>query len=156
MPPLKASIAKSVFITNRAIRVRCGKIERLIDGANRFAIFIRIRDNARRRRGTPSAEAEQMPLEEQASKFEIGEVVATPAALAALQAIGQTLPNLLARHQAGDWGDVADQVRSVNERGLVECFNLQSAYAVNRGQRLVVVTNGERTVTMIHLDHRVE
>ncbi len=101
-------------------------------------------------------EAEQMPLEEQAIKFEVGEVVVTPAAAAALEASGQTLAELLARHQAGDWGDVAEHVRTVNKRGLVEQFNLQSAFAVRHGQRLVVVTNCQRSVTMIHLDHWVE
>ena len=44
------------------------------------------------------------------------------------------------------------QVRAINERGLVEQFNLQSVYAVPSGQRLVVVTNRDRTLTMIHLD----
>jgi hypothetical protein len=100
-------------------------------------------------------EAEQMALEEHTAKFEVGEVLVTPAAMAALEASGQTLGELLARHQAGDWGDVADHVRTVNERALVEQFNLQSAYAVLHGQRLVVVTNRERTLTMVHLDHWV-
>ena len=62
---------------------------------------------------------------------------------------------MLARHQAGDWGDVTEQVRAVNERALAERFNLQSVYAVANGQRLVVVTNRERSRTMIHLDARV-
>jgi hypothetical protein len=96
-----------------------------------------------------------MDLEESATKFEVGEILVTPAALAALEASGQTLSELLARHRAGDWGDVADHVRIVNERALVEHFNVQSAYVVRHGQCLVVVTNRERTLTMVHLDHCV-
>jgi hypothetical protein len=92
------------------------------------------------------------PLEASNAKFKVGQVVITPAASAALEASGQTLAELLAQHQAGDWGDVSEQVRAVNERGLAESFNLQSVYVVAPGQRLVVVTNRERTVTMIHLD----
>jgi hypothetical protein len=85
-------------------------------------------------------------------KFEVGEIVVTPAASEALEAYGQRVSDLLARHQAGDWGDVSDQARAVNERALAERFNLQSVYAVSNGQRLIVVTNRERSRTMIHLD----
>ena len=87
-------------------------------------------------------------------KFDVGEVVVTPAASAALAAHGKRVDDLLARHQAGDWGDVTDQVREVNERALAERFNVQSIYAVANGQRLVVVTNRDRSRTMIHLDSR--
>jgi hypothetical protein len=84
-------------------------------------------------------------------QFDIGEVIVTPAATAALSANGSTADELLARHQSGDWGDVTQQVRQVNERGLVERFNLQSTYAMPDGQRVIVVTNHHRTTTMIHL-----
>ncbi len=85
-------------------------------------------------------------------KFDIGQVVITPAASAALESAGATLEDLLARHQAGDWGDVSPHEQRVNDRGLIEQFNLQSAYAVHAGARLVVSTNRDRTTTMVHLD----
>lgn len=87
-------------------------------------------------------------------RFDVGEIIVTPAASEALSANGQTLDGLLARHMACDWGDVSPQVRAVNERGLLEQFNLQSSYSMPDGRRLVVVTNHERTATMIHLDAR--
>ncbi|REK13050.1 MAG: type I restriction endonuclease subunit M [Planctomycetota bacterium] len=59
---------------------------------------------------------------------------------------------MLARHRRGDWGDVSAQVRRVNERGLVEQFNLHSSYSLPDGRRLVVVTSRDRATTMIHLD----
>ncbi|MGD9722418.1 MAG: hypothetical protein AB7O59_13015 [Pirellulales bacterium] len=92
-------------------------------------------------------------MEQTQQKFDIGQVVVTPAASAALQGIGLTLTAYLARHQAGDWGDVSHDERTVNERGLLEQFNLKSTYEVDRDRRLVVVTNGPRTLTMVHLDH---
>ena len=49
-----------------------------------------------------------------------------------------------------------NKARTVNERGLRERFNLQSSYALPSGQRLVVVTNAERTLTMVHLDQHAE
>jgi hypothetical protein len=86
------------------------------------------------------------------SKFETGQVVVTPAASAALQSHGHSVADLLARHQAGDWGDVSDQLRDINARGLTEQFNLQSVYAVGDGQHIIVVTNRDRSLTMVHLD----
>jgi len=85
-------------------------------------------------------------------RFDVGEIVITPAASGALAANEMILDDLLARHQAGDWGDVSAQVREVNERGLAEQFNLQSTYALPDSRRLVVVTNRQRTATTIHLD----
>ena len=87
-------------------------------------------------------------------KFQVGEVVITPAASAALEANALSIEDLLARHQVGDWGDVSQQLRTVNDRGLVEQFNLQSTYVLPTGERLVVVTNRDRTLTMVHLDSR--
>ena len=95
-----------------------------------------------------------MDIGTQNMKFEVGEIVITPMAAAALANSGQAFSDLLARHQTGDWGNVSDQLRSVNDRGLAEQFSLQSVYAMATGDRLVVVTNRERTITMVHLDLR--
>jgi hypothetical protein len=91
-------------------------------------------------------------VETDQAKFVVGEVVITPAASTALASNGQTLADLLGRHQAGNWGDVSPQARELNERALTECFNLESAYLLPSGHRLVVVTNRQRTLTMVHLD----
>ena len=85
-------------------------------------------------------------------RFELGEIVVTPAASAALAASGQRLEDLLDRHQRGDWGDVSPQVREVNERGVAAQYNLQSTYPLADGRRLVVVTTRDRSATMVHLD----
>jgi hypothetical protein len=85
-------------------------------------------------------------------KFEAGEIVITPAASLALEANGRSVDDLLTRHQAGDWGNVSDQIRRVNERGLVEGFGLRSTYLLDTGDRVVMVTNADRNLTMVHLD----
>jgi hypothetical protein len=92
-----------------------------------------------------------MRLTARTSKFELGELVVTPTASAALKAGGQTIDDFLARHQSGDWGEVSEQVRTVNERGVAEQFSLQSVYATGTGERLVIITTGDRSLTMIHL-----
>ena len=83
-------------------------------------------------------------------KFNVGEIVVTPAAAAILERNSLTVAALLARHQAGDWGEVSEQTRMVNERGVGEQFNLQSIYVLGSGERLSVVTHGDRSLTMIH------
>lgn len=56
----------------------------------------------------------------QQSKFAPGLMVATPAALAALEAVGCSTTTLLARHLAGDWGDVPPEDARMNNTAL-EC-----------------------------------
>ncbi len=85
-------------------------------------------------------------------KFDVGTIIITPAAAAVLTSNGVALGDLLARHQNGDWGEVSEAVRAVNERGLSDQFNLQSTYTMADGRRLVVVTDRDRTTTMVHLD----
>jgi hypothetical protein len=47
-----------------------------------------------------------MPSKQQQPKFSLGQTVATPGALDALSAVGQTPIDPLRRHIAGDWGDL--------------------------------------------------
>jgi hypothetical protein len=42
------------------------------------------------------------------AKFDIGQVVATPGALAALEEAEQNAFELLSRHASGDWGELSD------------------------------------------------
>jgi hypothetical protein len=90
-------------------------------------------------------------LQTRTPKFEVGEIVITPTASATLEADGQSIEDFLVRHQSGDWGDVSEQVRAVNERGLAEQFTIKSAYATPSGVRLIVITTGDRSLTMVHL-----
>lgn len=87
-------------------------------------------------------------------KFELGQVIVTPTADEALQASGQSASELLSRHQSGDWGEVSDQERRVNERGLARPMSLLSKYRTLRGDRVTVVTKADRTVTLVHIDPR--
>jgi hypothetical protein len=52
----------------------------------------------------------------------------TPGALAALQRNGENPFTFLARHQAGDWGEVDAHDRAENETSLKHGFRLLSAY----------------------------
>ncbi len=98
---------------------------------------------------------EQMQVAVRAKKFKTGEIVITPPASAALDASGLSASELVLRHQSGDWGEVSDVLRGINDRGIAEQFSLQSIYTIASFGRLVVVTNRERTLTTIHLDPQV-
>jgi len=46
--------------------------------------------------------------------FDLGQLVATPGALAALEKTGQNAMDLLSRHVRGDWGELPKGKRYVN------------------------------------------
>ena len=85
------------------------------------------------------------------SKFLLGRIVATPGALAALQATGQHPHEFLARHMQGDWGDVPDEDRQENELSLREGFRILSAYHTRLGERIWIISEADRSATTILL-----
>ncbi|HET8629969.1 MAG TPA: hypothetical protein VFL91_21320 [Thermomicrobiales bacterium] len=84
------------------------------------------------------------------AKFPLGQTVATPGALAALAAANLPAFALLARHAAGDWGEVDDFDREQNERALRDGDRLLSAYTVG-GERVWVITEWNRSATTLLL-----
>jgi hypothetical protein len=53
-------------------------------------------------------------------KFQLGQLVATPGALEAMQAAGQSPGYFLDRHVQGDWGMVCDDDKRANDQALVD------------------------------------
>ncbi|MGE0756067.1 MAG: hypothetical protein AB7F89_10745 [Pirellulaceae bacterium] len=92
-----------------------------------------------------------------AQKFDVGHVLATPAALAALEQAGQTPADVLSRHAAGDWGEglcATDQ--QLNDAALAAGSRLLSAYRLASGRKLWVITEavdeaGRRPATTLLL-----
>jgi hypothetical protein len=73
-------------------------------------------------------------------KFSLGRVVATPGALNALEESGQSPALFLDRHIQGDWGDVCDEDKAVNDTALVDGSRLLSSYTTLKGVKLWVIT----------------
>jgi hypothetical protein len=69
-------------------------------------------------------------------KFPLGQVVATPGALAAFEASGDQPLALLSRHVQGDWGELSPEDIAENELSLREGFRLLSAYKLSNGERI--------------------
>jgi hypothetical protein len=85
------------------------------------------------------------------TKFSLGQVVATPGALAALADAGQTPHEFIARHATGDWGELDDDDRCENERSLRDGCRLLSAYLLRNGTKIWVITEADRSSTTLLL-----
>ena len=77
--------------------------------------------------------------------FPLGQIVATPAALEAIEAAGQTPDFFLAKHASGDWGEVSKGDKKLNDEALVSGERLLSAYRTLRNERIWVITEADRS-----------
>ena len=57
----------------------------------------------------------------------------------------------LQRHLAGDWGEVDEHDRRENELSLIQGFRLLSAYTLNSGTKIWIITEADRSVTTLLL-----
>jgi hypothetical protein len=83
--------------------------------------------------------------------FELGQIVATPGALATLRKAGQQPGEFLTRHVNREWGDLSDEDRKENDYGLKHGFRLLSSYRTNEGDKLWILTESDRSVTTLSL-----
>jgi hypothetical protein len=60
--------------------------------------------------------------------FDLGQPVATPGALAALEKSGQSPMEFLSHHVTGDWGAIPEEDRKENQFSLEKGFRLLSSY----------------------------
>jgi hypothetical protein len=86
-----------------------------------------------------------------AAKFPLGRLAATPGALGAMRASGQTPEFFLAKHLAGDWGEVGAEDWRANDEALRHGDRLLSAYKTLKGVRLWVITEADRGSTVVLL-----
>ncbi len=89
-------------------------------------------------------------------KFSLGQVVATPGALHALQEAGQSPADFLSRHVVGDFGDLDAEDKDLNDRAIIDGSRILSAYKTLRGDKLWVITeaaddDGNRSATTLLL-----
>jgi hypothetical protein len=82
-----------------------------------------------------------------ATRFQLGRILATPGALAALTAAQVHPLKLLTRHAHGDWGDLHEFDRDANELALRQGLRILSAYALPTGDRIWIITEADRSVT---------
>jgi hypothetical protein len=85
------------------------------------------------------------------SQFPLGQVVATPGALAALDEAAVNAWDLLRRHQQGDWGNVPPEDAEENARSVVNGWRILSSYPVSENHRIWVITEADRSSTTLLL-----
>jgi hypothetical protein len=83
--------------------------------------------------------------------FLLGQVVATPGALAALEKTGQAPHEFLRRHVSGDWGTLPEEDIAENERALKHGYRLFSGYNLADDTRMWIITEWDRSVTTLLL-----
>lgn len=84
-------------------------------------------------------------------RFILGHVVATPGALETLQKVGLSPLALLSRHSRGDWGNMSKEDLQANEEAVVEGSRIFSAYQLPGGEKVWIITEGDRSSTCLLL-----
>ena len=80
----------------------------------------------------------------QASLFPLGQLFMTRGVI---EATIPVLP-LVVRHASGDWGDLSDDDRNLNERALAKGGErIFSAYNLSGGRRVWIITEADRAAT---------
>lgn len=90
-------------------------------------------------------------IQQNEPKFPPGKLLATPGALSAFEAAGDTPLTILARHVAGDWGDVDASDKQANDLDLEHGGRLLSSYRLADGTKVWVITEADRAATTILL-----
>ena len=80
----------------------------------------------------------------------LGQVVATPGALETILGAGGDPSDYIARHAAGDWGELCAFDHRQNGIALRDGYRVFSSYAVGKG-RVWVITEADRSVSTILL-----
>ena len=83
--------------------------------------------------------------------FDLGQVVATPGALKAVSEAGQTPMDFLARHVSGDWGKLNAYDAAQNNEAVIHGNRLLSAYILNSGMEIWIITEFDRSSTCLLL-----
>lgn len=82
--------------------------------------------------------------------FNLGNVVATPAALAYCEQHKMNPLRLLGRHIGGDWGDLSQDDIKANENAITYGGRVFSSYRIGDG-RVWVITEADRSSTCLML-----
>ncbi len=90
-----------------------------------------------------------LPGAQPTGRFPLGQLVAT-AGVAATLASGD-VASAIERHARGDWGNLTPADREANELALKDGSRLLSAYVDRNGVKFWVITEADRSVTIVLL-----
>jgi hypothetical protein len=75
--------------------------------------------------------------------FDLGQLVATPGALAAVEKSGQSPIDFLSRHVTGDWGELSEDDRRENQLSVEKGFRILSSYKTNANETTLLTALGK-------------
>lgn len=81
----------------------------------------------------------------------LGQIVATPAALAAIDVAGISPLDLIIRHTNGDYGDLDRDDIAANLLAIEKGFRVLSKYELPSGESIYVITEADRSSTCLLL-----
>jgi len=82
-------------------------------------------------------------------KFDLGRIVATANAQGSINS--EDMLKSLSRHASGDWGEVCDDDRVLNDQALEDGTRLLSVYTDQNNVKFWIITEADRSVTTILL-----
>lgn len=83
--------------------------------------------------------------------FELGQTVATPGALEALAASGETALKFLLWHACGNWGECSGHDSQAHDDAVNDHLRVFSVYRTALGVKLWVITEHDRSSTCVLL-----
>lgn len=95
----------------------------------------------------PKSTREKRPI----ALFPLGQIVATPGALEALEHAAINAADLIRRHQSGDWGNVPPEDAEENNKSVANGWRILSSYAISDDQNIWIITEADRSVTTLLL-----
>ena len=99
---------------------------------------------------SPNNKARQSGKQDSAMRaLSLGQIVATANAISELP--NAEMLQALARHCAGDWGDVCEDDRQANEYALANGERILSVYYTETGIKFWIITEWDRSITTILL-----
>jgi hypothetical protein len=84
-------------------------------------------------------------------KINLGNVVATPGAIAAFDKSGDFYSVYLNRHMQCDWGDMPDEDWKLNNDSVKDGSRLMSSYLLKDNTKIWIITDAGHEVTTILL-----
>jgi hypothetical protein len=102
-------------------------------------------DDARAGRGSRNGSMKPLVL------FGLGRLSATPGAIRTLTSAATDPVEYIARHLAGDWGELDAHDTAANDRALRLDERIISAYRLSNGEKIWIITEADRSATTIIL-----
>jgi hypothetical protein len=83
--------------------------------------------------------------------FQLGRLCARPGAIRTLTRAAADPVEYIARHPAGDWGELDAEDTAANDRELRLGERIISAYRLANGEKIWIITEADRSATTVIL-----